>query len=60
MEFNKQIAQICDIYEQAPSLHEEGIHVMSCDEKTGIQALERQVTSMKPGQVERQDHQVSG
>ena len=29
---------------------------MSTDEKTGIQALERQVTTMKPGQCERQDN----
>ena len=43
------------MYEQSPRLHKEGIHVMSCDEKTGIQALERQITPMKPGQVERQD-----
>ena len=43
------------MYEQSPRLHKEGIHVMSCDEKTGIQALERQITPMTPGQVERQD-----
>ncbi|MBX3059930.1 MAG: transposase [Anaerolineae bacterium] len=29
------------MYEQAAALHEQGIHVYSCDEKTGIQALER-------------------
>ena len=28
---------------------------MSCDEKTGIQALERTITQMKAGQIERQD-----
>lgn len=28
---------------------------MSCDEKTGIQALEREITPMKAGRVERQD-----
>jgi len=31
------------------------VKVISCDEKTGIQALERKTTSMKPGQIERQD-----
>jgi transposase len=36
-------------------LHEKGIHVVSCDEKTGIQALERKITPIQPGQIERQD-----
>lgn len=30
---------------------------MSCDEKTGIQALERLITPMKPGRYERQEHE---
>lgn len=30
--------------------------MISCDEKTGIQALERKITLMKPGHCERQDH----
>ena len=30
--------------------------MVSCDEKTGIQALEREITLMKPGQEERQDN----
>lgn len=29
--------------------------MISCDEKTGMQALERQITPMKPNQCERQD-----
>ena len=32
---------ICKIYHQAEELHAQGIHVISMDEKTGIQALER-------------------
>jgi transposase len=32
------------------------VHVVSCDEKTGIQALEREITLMKPGQEARQDN----
>ncbi len=38
-------------------LHEEGIHVISVDEKTGIQALERKhpTLPMKPGLVERRE-----
>jgi hypothetical protein len=34
-------------------LHQEGVHVISTDEKTGIQALERTILPMEPGQVER-------
>lgn len=46
---------ICKIYHQAEELHAQGIHVISVDEKTGIQALERihPTHPAKPGQVER-------
>ena len=53
--FNEQVAGLCQLYHDAPMLHANGIHLISCDEKTGIQALERQVTPMKEMQVERQD-----
>lgn len=46
---------ICQLYHDAPELYAQGIHLISCDEKTGIQALEREITSMKAKQVERQD-----
>jgi hypothetical protein len=32
---------VCKLYHQAQELHESGVHVVSIDEKTGIQALER-------------------
>jgi hypothetical protein len=32
---------VCDLYERAEQLAEQGIHLVSTDEKTGIQALER-------------------
>jgi hypothetical protein len=32
---------VCQLYHQAQELHESGVHVVSVDEKTGIQALER-------------------
>jgi len=32
---------VCKFYHQAQELHELGVHVVSVDEKTGIQALER-------------------
>ena len=43
------------LYQQAPALHEQGVHLISVDEKTGIQALERIHPSrpMQPGQPER-------
>ncbi len=48
--------EVCSCYLQAQQLwQEEGIHTVCVDEKTGIQALERQAPTkpMKPGQVER-------
>ncbi len=48
--------EVCGCYLQAQRLwQEEGIHTVSVDEKTGIQALERQAPTkpMKPGLVER-------
>jgi hypothetical protein len=53
--FNEQVSSICNLYAEASRLHADGIHLISCDEKTGIQALERVITPMKSGRVERQD-----
>jgi len=56
---------VCDLYEQAPALHQQGIHLVSTDEKTSIQALER-AESTKPmqpgvadqaGKIERQEYE---
>ena len=55
--FDASVKNLCDLYQSAPHLHKEGVNVMSCDEKTGIQALERVITAMKPGRHERQDHE---
>lgn len=33
----------------------QGVHVVSCDEKTGMQAIERMATPMKKGQIERKE-----
>ena len=56
--FSKEIQKICDLYAQALKLYEQGVKIMSVDEKTGIQALERlyKTLSVKPGLVERQEH----
>jgi hypothetical protein len=46
---------ICDTYRDAPKLVEQGVHVISTDEKTGMQALERlhETKPVRPGFVER-------
>jgi DDE superfamily endonuclease len=48
---------LCDLYQQAPELHRQGVHVVSTDEKTGMQALERLHPSkpMRPGQPEKRE-----
>lgn len=53
--FDAQVKTVCDLYLQAPVLHQAGVHVVSVDEKTGIQALERMhpTRPMKPGLEER-------
>ena len=43
--FNEQVKRVCQVYHDAPKLNADGVHVISCDEKTGIQALERQDSS---------------
>jgi transposase len=55
--FAQAVQLICDLYAQALTLHAQGIHLYSTDEKTGIQALERQAPTlpMRPGQVERRE-----
>lgn len=60
-----QVKRVCDLYEQAPQLHAHGIHLVSTDEKTGIQALERAAPTkpMQPGvagqagKCERQEYE---
>lgn len=50
-EFQAQVKTVCALYEQAPQLHAEGTHLISTDEKTGVQALERAAPTkaMQPG-----------
>ncbi len=45
---------ICELYAQAQTLAEQGVRLMSTDEKTGIQALERRYPTrpLMPGRVE--------
>jgi hypothetical protein len=57
VEHEKQVAAVCDIYHQAAGLQAAGTHVVSCDEKTGIQALERVAPTKptRPGLDERRE-----
>lgn len=56
-EFSTRSIRICDIYRNAISMHEQGIHIISTDEKTGMQALEQAAPTlpMKSGMIERQE-----
>jgi hypothetical protein len=58
-QFDQQVKTVCELYEQAPALHEQGVHVYSCDEKTGLQALERKHPDkpMQPGHVTLLEHE---
>jgi len=49
------VRKICGTYAEAACLHREGAHVISTDEKTGIQALERlhPTKPTRPGLTER-------
>ena len=40
-QFLKEAKTVCDLYHKAQELHSQGIFLISTDEKTGIQALER-------------------
>lgn len=55
--FAEQVQTVCDAYTQAPTLQAAGGHLVSCDEMTGIQALERAAPTLplRPGRVERRE-----
>jgi putative transposase len=54
----QRIEELCELYENAPRLEQAGERVISCDEKTGIQALEHCVAKQacEPGKIERIEH----
>ena len=49
--------QICELNSKAAELEDQGIHLVSCDEKTGIQALERAAPDLPggPGHIEKRE-----
>jgi len=55
IQFQQQVNQVCQLYLQAPDAAVQGVHIISTDEMTGIQAIERAypTQSMTLGQVER-------
>lgn len=50
---------VCEVYATAIRMHEQGAHVVSCDEKTGIQALERArpALPLRRGMMERLEYE---
>jgi DDE superfamily endonuclease len=57
--FGAQSQAVCDLDERAGQRAERGIHVVSTDEKTSIQALERKYPDipMGPGRVRSREHE---
>ncbi len=57
--FATEVAAVCAVYQRAPAVAQQGGHIISTDEKTGIQALERAAPTlpMKPGLVERPEYE---
>jgi transposase len=58
--WNVQVAQICTTYREAIELYcTQGIHTVSIDEQTGIQALERIARDLlpKPGMLARREYE---
>lgn len=56
--FQRQVEAVCKTYQAAPVLREqEGTHTVSCDEMTGIQALERSAPDKPaaPDQIAREE-----
>jgi transposase len=56
-QFDEKVADINALYRQAPELAEQGERVVSTDELSGVQALERKhpTLPMRPGTVEYQE-----
>lgn len=55
--FDEQIRLVCTLYRQAAQCHAQGIHLICTDEKTGIQALQREAPTkgVKPELIMRME-----
>jgi transposase len=60
-QFDEKVEDINYLYRQAPELTRKGERVLSTDELTGVQALERKhpTLPMAPGKVERQEFEYT-
>jgi len=56
-DFDEKVADINELYQQAPELAKQGERIESVDEMTGVQALERKHPGLPlaPGKVERRE-----
>ena len=55
--FETQVIDVCQVYHEAPRLAQQFVRVVSTDEMTGVQALERKfpTLTMTPGQAARRE-----
>jgi len=58
-DFDAKAQDICKLYVQAPVLHQHGELVVCCDEKTGMQILQRKhpTIPVQPGKPEKREHE---
>ncbi len=56
-DFDAKAREICQLYVQAPQFYEQGRLVLCCDEKTGMQILERKHPTqlVEPGKPEKRE-----
>lgn len=59
--FDATVRSVCATYEAAPARQAAGMHTVSTDEKSGIQALERlhPPLALRPGKIERQEFEYA-
>jgi DDE superfamily endonuclease len=57
--FETRVIDVCQLYHDAPGLAQQFVRVLSTDEMTGVQALERKhpTLAMTPGQAERREQE---
>ena len=57
--FETRVIDVCQLYHDAPGLAQQFVRVLSTDEMTGVQALERKhpTLTMTPGQAERREQE---
>ena len=58
-DFDAKAHDICQLYVQAPTLYQHGELVICCDEKTGMQILQRKYPTIpaQPGKPEKREHE---